>query len=137
MMESPGGGILGRVAEKVLSLIGLALVVLCGVALYRMEPQTRQAIWEGIWRTVVWVVIATALPWVTRFFVSRILEVGSNWAGVILLAAFTLVDLLAGLILMKGWPSGGWGWTAALTALAVAGLYNYLVTEYLAQQAGG
>ena len=136
-MEKPGGGILGRLAERVLSLIALALVVLCAVALYRMEPQTRQAIWAGIWRTVVWVVIAAALPWITRLFVARILEIGSNWAGVGLLVVLVLVDAVAGVVLMKGWPSGGWGWIAALAALAVAGLYNYLVAEYLSQQAGG
>jgi hypothetical protein len=136
-MENPGGGILGRLAEKVLTLIALGLVVLCGVALYRMEPQTRQAIWEGIWRTIVWVVIAAGLPWITRLFIGRLLEVSSNWAGIALLAALTLADAVAGAILMPSWPGSGWGWTAALAALAVAGLYNYLVTEYLAEQAGG
>jgi len=135
-MENPGG-IMGRLAERVLSLIALAFVVLCAVALYRMEPQTRQAIWAGIWRTVVWVVIAASLPWITRLFVTRILEIGSNWAGVGLLAVLVLVDAVVGVVLMKGWPSGGWGWIAALAALAVAGLYNYLVAEYLSQQAGG
>ena len=136
-MEKPGGGILGRLAERVLSLIALAFVVLCAVALYRMEPQTRQAIWAGIWRTAVWLVIAAGLPWITRLFIGRLLEFGSNWAGVGLLAVLVLVDAVAGVVLMKGWPSGGWGWIAALAALAVAGLYNYLVAEYLSQQAGG
>ena len=136
-MESPGGGILGRLTERVLSLIALGLVVLCAVALYRMEPQTRQAIWAGIWRTAVWLVIAAGLPWITRLFIGRLLECGSNWAGVVLLAVLVLVDAVAGMVLLAGWPSGGWGWIAAVAALAVAGLYNYLVAEYLSQQAGG
>ena len=136
-MESPRGGMLGRLLEKVLSLVALALVVLCGVAIYRMEPQTRQAIWAGIWRTVVWIVLVAGLPWISRLFIGRLLEVGSNWAGVVLLGLLTLVDAVVGLILVQGWPSGGWSWLAALAALAVAGLYNYLVAEYLAEQAGG
>ena len=48
-----------------------------------------------------------------------------------------LYDLIAGRLLMQGWPSGGWGWTLSLAALALAGAYNYLVTEYLAEQTGG
>jgi hypothetical protein len=128
---------LGRVLEKVLTLVALALVVLCGVAIYRLQPQTRQAIWAGIWRTAAWVVLAAGLPWVCRLFIGRLLEIGSNWAAVVLLSVLTLVDAVVGLILMRGWPGSGWGWLAALAALAVAGLYNYLVAEYLAEKAGG
>ena len=134
MMETPGGGILGRLGEKVLGYIALGLLVAGGAALWR-SPETAAAIWNGVWRTAVWLVIAAALPWITRLFVSRILEIGSNWAGVILLACLVLADAIAGVLLLSGWPSG-WGWVAALAALAVAGTYNYLVTEYLSQQAG-
>jgi len=132
---------LGRVGERLLGWIGfliaLGLVALLGVAIWRMGPDGRAALWAGIWRTALWLGIAAALPWVTRLLIRRLLEVGSNWAGVILLGCLTAADLVAGLVLMKGWPSGGWGWVASLAALAAAGTYNYLVTEYLAQQAGG
>lgn len=136
-METTGGGILGRLGEKVLGWIALALVIMLGIAIWQMGPEMRGRIWGGIWRTAVWLVIAGALPWTARFFITRILELGSNRAGVVLLAAFVTVNAVAGLILMKGLPSGGWGWIAALAALAVAGTYNYLVTEYLSEQAGG
>ena len=136
-MESPRGGMLGRLLEKVLGLIALALVVLGAVAVYRMEPQTRHAIWGGIWRTAAWFVFAAGWPWISQLFIGRLVAVGSNWAGVVLLGVLTLVDAIVGLILMQGWPRGGWSWLAALAALAVAGLYNYLVAEYLAEKAGG
>jgi hypothetical protein len=132
-----GGGMLGRVSEKLLTGVGFALLVLLGVTVYRMEPATRQAIWGGIWRTVAWLVFAGALPWTARFFVRRLLEVGSNWAGVAAIAGFVLMDAVVGLYLMRGLPGSGGAWLAALAALGVAGTYNYLVTEYLAEQAGG
>ena len=132
-----GGGLLGRLGERVLGYIALGLIVLAGVALWRMGPEGRGAIWSGIWRAAVWVIIAVGLPWGARLFIKRILEVASNWAGVILLVALGVVDLLAGLILMGGWPTGGWGWAAALAALALAVSYNYLVPAYLSEQAGG
>jgi len=136
-METTGGGILGRLGEKLLTWIGLALLVFLAIAIWRMEPETRAAIWSGIWRTVVWVAIAAAVPWSAKLFIRRILETGTNWAGVGLLAGLLAVDLLAALLLMTGWPAGFWSWLAALGAIALAGTYNYLVTEYLSEMAGG
>ena len=136
-MEAPRGGILSRLAEKALGWVVLGLLIALGVALWQMGPARRMAIWSAVWRTAAWVVIAGGLPWVTRFFIKRILAVGSNWAGAVLLVALTAVDAVAGLILLRGWPAGGWGWLAALAALALAGTYNYLVSEYLSEEAGG
>ena len=135
-MEAPGGGILGRLAEKALGWIVLGLLIACGVALW-YYPETRAEVWNGIWRTVAWVAIAAGLPWISRVFIARLVAVGSNWVGVILIAALVAVDALAGLALLSDWPNSGWGWTAVIAALAAAGTYNYLVTEYLAEQVGG
>lgn len=134
-MEVQGGGVLGRLGEKVLGWLALALLILAAVAIWRMPAETKAAVWSGVWRTGAWLAVAAALPWSARWFIARVLEVGSNWAGVALIAAFTAGDLAAAALLMTGWPSGTWAWLAALTALALAGLYNYLVTEYLAEGA--
>jgi hypothetical protein len=136
-MESPGSGFLGRLSEKVVGWIALGLLLLLGYAIWQMGPERRAAILEGIGRTLGWLLIAGVLPWSARLILGRILTVGSNWAGVALLAAYFIVDVVAGAVLLGGLPTGGWGWVAALAALAVAGTYNYLVTEYLAEQAGG
>lgn len=137
VMEGTGGGILGRLGEKILTWIALGLLVLVGVAIYRMGPAGRQALWEGLWRSAVWVVFVAAVPWSAKWVIRRILEIGSNWAGFLLIAAYVVMDVVVGVILLGGLPSGGWGWVAALAALAVAGAYNFLVAEYLAEQAGG
>lgn len=139
MMDSPGmgTGILGRVGERVLSWIALALIVAGGVAIWQMGPAARGAIWSGIWRTTAWVVFAAAVPWASRLVIRRVMEAGTNWAAVALLGALLVLDIVAALVLMTAWPSGGWGWMACLGALALVGTYNYLVTEYLAQTAGG
>jgi hypothetical protein len=135
-METPGGGILGRLTERVLGYVALGLVALGGIAVYRMGPEGRTAIWETIWRTATWLAISAVLPWTARLFMGRLLEIGSNWVGVALIAGLTLLNLVAGVCLLTAWPAGGWQWTAALVALALAATYNYLVTEYLADQAG-
>jgi len=136
-MENGGSsGVLGRLAEKTLGWIILGLLLFVGYMIYQMPAETKRAIWEGIWRTIVWLVIAAAIPWSARLYIRRVLEVGSNWAAVGLLAGLLLIDLIAAWLLMTGWPSSAWGWAAGLGALAAAGTYNYLVTEYLAEMAG-
>ena len=213
-MESTGSGIFGRLGERVLGWIALGLLIALVVGIFLMDPVTRTSIWQGIWRTIFWVLIVAALPWAGRFFIRRILEIRTNWASFGLLTAFTVVDLGFGLVLMSGCDatvaerqaaigeeekadepalpkipptsltdaareaaaealtkmadsiapdedagasassaapggetpgenaeeepaSSSWFWFACLTALAVAGTYNYLVTEYLTEMAGG
>lgn len=129
-------GIFGRLGEKVLGWIALLLIVFIGIAIYRMPAETKAAVWSGIWRTAAWVAIAAALPWSSRLFIRRALEAGSNWTGVGLMGALIGADIIAGLLLMTGWPSGGWSWFICLAALGVVGTYNYLVSEYLSEQTG-
>ena len=223
-METTGSGILGRLGEKALGWIILGLLIAIGIAIWQMDPVLRTSIWQGIWRTIFWLAIAAALPWSAKFFISRILAAGTNWAGVGLLAALLAVDLGAGLLMLSGCDAtiearrvavveenqdeetpeesslseldpdasvgevvrdkladvvegaaeladsaaeslrgeddgeseadtiavgaedaeqsedqgrGGWFWFASLAALALAGTYNYLVTEYLSEMAGG
>jgi hypothetical protein len=136
-METTGSGILGRLGERVLTWVVLGLLIFLGIAIWRMDPATRAAIWSAIWRTVTWVAIAAAVPWSGKLFIRRILEAGTNWAAVGLLGGLMAVDVIAALLLMTGWPGSVWSWLAGIGVLAVVGTYNYLVTEYLSEMAGG
>lgn len=130
-------GILGGVAERVLSAIAFVVLIGIGWSIYQMPAATKHAILAGIWYTALWVILVAALPWSTKLFVRRLLELGTNWAGLALIAGFTLVDLVVGAVFLGGLPAGGWSWLASLGAIAVAATYNYLVAEYLAEMAGG
>ncbi len=136
-MEAEGPNIVSRLAEKTLSWIILGLLIFLGYMIYQMPAETKSAIWNGIWRSIAWVVIAAAVPWSAKLYIRRILELGTNWASLALLAGLLVIDLMAAWVLMTGWPTGLWGWAAGLGAVALAGAYNYLVTEYLAEMAGG
>ncbi|TWT45723.1 hypothetical protein RAS1_21520 [Phycisphaerae bacterium RAS1] len=131
------GGMASRITEKIVTGVVFALLVVLGVTLWRMDPATRTAIWNGIWKTAAWCVLAAALPWSGRLFIARVSEIGTNWAGAGLIGAYVLIDVVAALLFMGGLPGGGWAWTATLVGLGLAGSYNYLVTEYLAEQCGG
>jgi hypothetical protein len=135
MMET-SGGLLSRVGEKVLGWIALAIVALLAIAIYQMPSDTKAAIWSGLWRSLAWVGLAAAVPWSAALIIRRVAQAETNWAGVGLIAGLCLVDVIAAALLMTGWPVGGWGWFAGLGALALAGTYNFLVAEYLADTAG-
>jgi len=128
------GGLLSRLSERVLGYVALAALVAGGIALYQIGPTGRAALWEAIWRTVAWFAITAALPWVSRLFMRRLLDIGENWVGVVLIASLTLINVVAGLLLIGGWPAGGWAWLGALALLALAGTYNFFVCEYLAER---
>ena len=129
-------GILGGVAERVLSGVAFVVVIAIAWSIYQMPAASKAAILGGIWYTVLWSLIAGALPWSAKLFITRILESGNNWVGVALIGGFTLFDCLLGMFFVGGLPSGGWLWFVACGAIAVVGTYNYLVTEYLADMAG-
>ena len=136
IMET-SGGFFGRLAEKVVGWLALALIVGAGIAIWQMGPVTRGAIWDAAWRSAAWFAGAAIVPWSAWFYVRPVLGVGSNWAGVGLIAGLCCVDLLLAGALMTGWPTGGWGWFGGLAALGLAGTYNFLVVEYLADRAEG
>jgi hypothetical protein len=129
-------GILGRLFEKTLGWIVLGVLIALGIGIWQLGPDGRQAMWQGIWRTGLWLLIVAALPWSARLFIRRLLELRTNWAGAGLVAAFVLIDAIVGVVLLQGLPVGLWSWLLALAALAVAGTYTYLVSEYLADEAG-
>ena len=134
METSPG--ILGRLSEKVLGWIALGLLIALGIAIWQTPAATKAAIWSGVWRTAAWFAIIGVLPWSSRFFMSRVLEHATNWAGVALVGGFCLADGIAAICLMTAWPSSGWAWFLSAVALGLAGTYNYLVCEYVAEQSG-
>lgn len=131
------GGILARVGEHLLKWVGFLAIIALALGIYFMGSSGRAALWAAIWRTTAWLVFVAALPWLSRLFIRRLLEVGSNAAGAGLLAGLIAADILVGALLLTAWPGGFWSWLAAIAAVAVAGAYNYLVAEYLAEQAGG
>lgn len=130
-------GMLGRLTEKVIGWVALALIVGLGIAIWQMPAESKAAVWSGVWRSAAWLGIAAVLPWSARFVIRRIIEIGSNWASFGLLVGFSAADVVAGVLLMTVWPGGGWAWFACVALLGVAGSYNYLVTEYLAEMNGG
>lgn len=130
-------GILGGVTERVLAAVAFALVLFVAYWIYQIPASDKAFIWSVIWRSGMWVALAGVAPWSVKFFIKVLLEQGTNWAGVAAIAGLTFIDIVIGFFLLTGWPASGWTWFAILAALGIMTTYNYLVTEYLAEMAGG
>lgn len=117
----------------VIGAVGVAAVAML-VSWWQMTPGERSAAYALVGRTAAWVGVVAVLPWATWFAVSAAVRRGSNAAGAVLVAGYTLIDLL-----LLGWVAG---WSApssvamvvmlfgALAALA----YNFLVSDWLAER---
>ncbi|MFH1746763.1 MAG: hypothetical protein ABIG44_06925 [Planctomycetota bacterium] len=135
-MESSKLGFVGRLFEKVITWVVLAILLCVGFTLYKLGATGRQALMDALWKSTLWILVVAALPWSFQLFKARILEMGVNWVGLVVLGAFVLVDIIVGLILLGGAPPGLWPWLATLAVLGLATAYNFLVTEYISEQAG-
>ncbi|MDX2198032.1 MAG: hypothetical protein SF069_03570 [Phycisphaerae bacterium] len=133
----PGSGILGRLGEKVIGWIAFGLLALGAYGIYSLGPEGRGAIATAAGRIAMFAATVLVLPWLTRFFIKRLLSIGENWVGLALIAGLTLIDLVVGLWLLGGLPIGFWGWLISLAIVGLMASYNYLVCEYLAETLGG
>jgi hypothetical protein len=74
------------------------------------------------------------VPWATFFVIGRIARLESNAAGAVLVGGYTLAE--AGLL---GWLFGAGGhgptgWTLFAAAVLLAGAYNLLACDWIAER---
>ena len=123
------------VGGKVLTAV---LVVTSGLILiwyWQLPPEQKDAIWSGLRNSLVWIAFAAAVPWAFYFVPPILVRADSNLVSALGLFGYLLIDALA-LFWLAGWHvSGTLAWMIVLLAMACAAIYDFLVCEYLAQQA--
>lgn len=130
MLASFGKYIGGKVATAILSLT----VILIIIWYWRMTPAEREAVWATARSALVWIGLAAVLPWALFFVPPKVVKTESNAASAAMLVAYLLIDAGAALWL-AGWGFGGaLAWAVVVLGLACAGVYNFVVCEYLAER---
>ena len=132
MIEAVGKYVGGKVITAV-------LVVTSGVVLiwyWQLEPEQKQAIWDTIKYSIVWVGFAGVLPWALFFVPSLVLRTESNLVSALALGGYLLTDVLMALYL-AGWhvEGGVLTWAVLILGFLCATVYNFAVTESLARHA--
>ena len=125
---------LKTVTGKVISgLVSLA-VIASGISWWRMDDATKHALLTNTGRIVSWGGIVLLVPWATFFVIGWVAKFQSNLAGGILVMAYTLLEsILLGRLFQWSLP-GPTAWTFFVVGTLLAGVYNLLACDWLAEK---
>jgi hypothetical protein len=123
----------GKVAG---GLVALA-VVASAISWWQLEPATRGAILSGAGKIVAWFGVMLTVPWAGFFLIGRVGRMDSNAAGAALVLGLTAVEAAVLAWLFDWGISGPTGWVFYAAAVLVAGVYNLLACDWIAEKAGG
>lgn len=125
-------GIAGKIVTGLLALAVLA----GGISWWQMEPASRQDVWAFCQKALIWGGFVLFLPWAACLVVAWIARKDSNAASLGLVIGLTLLDAV-----MLGWLAnlsslGTMQWIGAIVGLLIAGVYNLLSSDWIAERMG-
>lgn len=115
-------------AVLVMAVLGMA------IAWWRLDDASQSAILSRIGRILAWIASVVALPFVTVPLIGWIARRESNAAGAALVVGYTLIEAGALAWLFNFAIRTPGAWTAFAAATLVAGLYNLLVCDWIADR---
>jgi hypothetical protein len=122
--------VVGKVAA---GLVGLG-VIAGGISWWQMDPQTRQMLVHGTENIGLWLGVVVLLPWITFFLIGRVGKANTNLPGAVLIAGYSLAEtvLLAWLFHWQILTSTAW--TFLVFSGLLAGTYNLLTCDWIAER---
>lgn len=126
-LKTVGGKVVG-------GLVALA-VVASAISWWQMEPATRSAILSGAGKIAAWFGVMLMAPWACFFLIGRVARMDSNAAGGALVLGMTAIEAAVLAWLFDWGISGPTGWVFYAAAVLVAGVYNLLACDWIAEKA--
>jgi hypothetical protein len=124
-------------AGKIVSGLTVLAVIALGVAWYSLDASTRTSILSGTGKIFGWIFIVLLIPWATFFIIRWVASFRTNLAGGILVAVYSILELLA-LGWIFDWSIHGRGaWTACAVGALFAIVYNVLTCDWIAEKLEG
>jgi len=122
------------VTGKIVTALAVLAVVAGAISWWQMDPATRTALLSGVGRIGLWVGVVLLWPWASAPILGRVARLESNLAGGVLVAAYTLAEtaLLAWLFHWR-LPTAT-AWTFVVFGALVAGVYNLLICDWIAEK---
>ncbi|HEY1921992.1 MAG TPA: hypothetical protein VGG44_04445 [Tepidisphaeraceae bacterium] len=122
--------ITGRI---VTGLVALG-VVAAAISWWQMDESTRQMLVSGTGRIFAWLGVVLALPWASFAVIGWVARMESNAAGGALIALYSIAEVLLLAWLFHWHMPNPAAWTFLLLGGLVAGVYNLLVCDWLAEK---
>jgi hypothetical protein len=109
-------------------------VIAGSISWFQTDPQTRQMLLSGTGRILSWLGIVLFFPWVSFLLISKIAKMDSNLAGGLLVAGYTLLELLLLAWLFHWNISGAAAWTFLMVGGLFAAAYNLFTCDWIAEK---
>jgi hypothetical protein len=119
------------IGGKVLTIVVVFACACAGYWFYQ-HPEQLENLWGVIKYVFAWLAFAAVLPW-AMFLVTRwVVSLESNTAAGLMLAGYVLADVVAALLLAGSGGHGILTWVVLIAGFLAAGIYNFVVCEYVA-----
>jgi hypothetical protein len=129
MWQAVGKYVGGKVLTAVL-VVGAAATVIW----FWKHPEQLRDLWNIFKLVLVWLGVVIVLPWALFFVVPWVQKRDNNVAPALMLLGFLAIDVLVALYL-AGWSvSGALAWMVLLIGFLAAGVYNFLVCDFIAHR---
>lgn len=128
------GGLAKYVGGKVLTAI---LIVAAGLTCYYFykNPDKLESLWSTTKAALVWIGFVVVLPWGLFFLPGMVVRTEANAVAAALLVGYLILDVLMALWL-AGWHiAGTLTWAVVILGFLAAGVYNFIVCDFLAEWA--
>ena len=128
-------GTVGKyIGGKVLTAILVACVLWTSFYFYK-NPEKMKVLFDSTKASVVWLGFVAALPWGLFFVPPLVVKADSNAAAAGMLGGYLVVDIFMAFWL-AGWSFGGvLVCGLAILGFLLAAVYNFIVCDFLAEQA--
>ena len=122
----------------------LIFVAMAGGGLWCYQhPEALQAGWHVVKMSLLWIVVAAALPWSSYLFIQPLMArqarmqsaQSAGATGVAVITAYSAADIAFALYLAGGGIVGSFSWFVVFLGFAAAAAYNFVICESLARQA--
>jgi hypothetical protein len=121
-------------AGKVISGMVALVVVAAAISWWRMDESTRHMLLSGTGKIVAWFGVVLLVPWAMFFIIGWVNRLESNLAGGLLVAGFTLVEVVLLLWLFDWSVSGPAAWTFVGFGGLLAAVYNLFACDWIAEK---
>lgn len=109
-------------------------VVAAAISWWQMDESTRQTLVAGTGRILAWFGVMLAWPWVSFAIIARVAKLESNFAGGVMVAAYTLAEVVLLAWLFHWHLPNATAWTFLVLGGLVSGVYNILVCDWIAEK---
>jgi len=126
--------LLNSITGKITAGVVALAVIAGGISWFQMDPATRQMLLSGTGKIAAWFGVVLFLPWVSFFLTTWIAKKESNLAGAGLVFGYTAMESLLLAWLFNWSIPGPTAWTFLIVGTLVAGAYNLLTCDWIAER---